>query len=358
MRPRSIALAIVAAATVLASPTATASAQTVIENDSIRVELIGLKRWTIPMIQDSLARYAPKETLLSHACAANLRMKLKFADASVSLYPASGSQSRENIVVTVIEPQDSALVQYRDTYGDSLPARADWAPALKIFVSHNMAVQDGLQRGLLFGSGSASDTAKWREFQSFDPDTADATAVRALRAFLNVHHRERDLASAQHSLATDGNWQNRVIATLIVASFGAQDAAWRSEVETLRDPDGRVAGTASQALTGMQQPKPRTIDWTSEAPTLRLLLGGTDLFEHNAVMRLLVATKIDPALAPELLANNSGIVLSKLAASTETNERAIAHAFFVQMASHDYGFDPAAWQPWLNSLQSRAVAAK
>jgi hypothetical protein len=33
-----------------------ASPQTVLENDQMRLELIGLKRWTVSMIQDSLRR--------------------------------------------------------------------------------------------------------------------------------------------------------------------------------------------------------------------------------------------------------------------------------------------------------------
>jgi len=35
--------------------------QAILENDQLRLELIGLKRWTVPMIQDSLSRYAPKD---------------------------------------------------------------------------------------------------------------------------------------------------------------------------------------------------------------------------------------------------------------------------------------------------------
>ncbi len=42
-------------ATVMAAPSAS-RAQTVLQNDSLRVELIGLRRWTVPMIQDSLRR--------------------------------------------------------------------------------------------------------------------------------------------------------------------------------------------------------------------------------------------------------------------------------------------------------------
>jgi len=47
-----------------------------------QVEVLGLRRWTLVMIQDSLDKYAPGENLASHACAAVLRYKLGFADAA------------------------------------------------------------------------------------------------------------------------------------------------------------------------------------------------------------------------------------------------------------------------------------
>lgn len=102
-----------------------------LENDQMRLELIGLKRWTVAMIQDSLHRYAPSDSLLSHACAAVLREKLKFADAAVvyRTMVVDGVPARKPyLAVTVIEPQDSALVDYREPFRDSVPTRRAWAP--------------------------------------------------------------------------------------------------------------------------------------------------------------------------------------------------------------------------------------
>src|SRR4051812_34702076 len=59
----------------------------ILEDSTKRLEILGLKRWTLAMIQDSLARYAPHDSLLSHACAAILRGKLHFADAAVTYAP-------------------------------------------------------------------------------------------------------------------------------------------------------------------------------------------------------------------------------------------------------------------------------
>ncbi|HEY8176041.1 MAG TPA: hypothetical protein VIF32_10130, partial [Gemmatimonadaceae bacterium] len=73
------------------------------------VEVIGLERWTIAMIQDSMAKYAPGESLASHACAAVLRYKLGFADASATNYLfVTPADTTEQMLVAVVEPQDSA----------------------------------------------------------------------------------------------------------------------------------------------------------------------------------------------------------------------------------------------------------
>jgi hypothetical protein len=291
--------------------------------------------------------------LLSHACAANLRLKLKFADASVVTYPADKTRTKDYLAVTVIEPEDSGRVRYRVINGDSLPLRADWAPAIRIYNKYNYAVQNALQLGLLFDTPALhadSTTAMVSSFLKFGGTATGLAEIRRLKAFLHAHQGTADRKLAQQTLDADGDWQNRVIAALILASGANADDPWRAEVEALRDPDGRVSGAASQALNGLRKTDLHQVNWSPDAATVRLLLGGTNLFAHNNVMQLLAATRVAPSLAPALLAGNSSLILAKLA-SGGTAERSAAHAFLVQMASHDYGFEPEAWQPWLNSLQ-------
>src|SRR5256885_747596 len=118
----------------------------VLETPTARLELIGLKRWTLTMILDSLARYAPGDSLTSHACAAILRMKLGFADAAAEYYPPGFEGSLNGYwAVPVVEPQDSARVRYRPRPRDSVPDRADWAAAFAVFRQHNQAFQSAIQ---------------------------------------------------------------------------------------------------------------------------------------------------------------------------------------------------------------------
>ena len=78
---------LVGAALVLVAAGAPLRAQTRAElplRDGRVVEVLGLRRWTLAMLQDSLARYAPGERLERHSCAAALRYRLGFADAAAT----------------------------------------------------------------------------------------------------------------------------------------------------------------------------------------------------------------------------------------------------------------------------------
>ena len=112
----------------LTASSAPARAQAVLETPSATVEVLGLKRWTVQMLQDSLAARAPGTSLTSHACAAVLRAKLGFADAAV-VHFGSGGRAKKYVAITVIEPQDLARVRYRPEFADTLPEREAWHEA-------------------------------------------------------------------------------------------------------------------------------------------------------------------------------------------------------------------------------------
>jgi hypothetical protein len=323
----------------LGGPTASPQSN-VVENDHLRLELIGLKRWTIPMIQDSLRVYAPSDSLLSHACAAVLREKLKFADASVMHYSTTinGRQMKPYLAVTVVEPQDSALVRYRGPFRDSLPDRDAWGTARTIFEKQNQAFQGAIQRlGFLLGTSPL--------------DAADPALRLALplRRFLRDHRAANDRRLALSTLATDGNWRNRAVAVLLLANFARSDSTWWALADALRDPNAPVSVTAGQVLSTLTREAPRRVDWGPATQSLRWILDGTNLFAHNELMEVLAATKIDPALAEALLEGGGHLVLAKLRAQG-IRERQAARQFLVQIAGRDLGDDPAVWQEWIRGL--------
>ena len=291
------------------------------------------------MIQDSLRAHAPKDSLLSHACAAVLRNKLKFADASVVLYPAAYTgAAKDYMAVTVVEPQDSARVRYRPEPRDSAPDVPAWAPVRRVLGAAPMAAQFILQRpDLLRGARAPA------------PADSDAAGALGLGDFLRGHGDVADRDQALRTLATDGNYRNRAAAVYVLANFAGEDRVWWALADALRDQDGRVSGAAGQLLSGLAKTAPRPVNWAPAADTLRAVLDGTNLFAHNGLMEVLAATRIAPALAPALLRGGGDIVLAKLGAAGE-NERRAARAFLVAIAGRDLGTEPRAWRGWVASL--------
>lgn len=332
--------ATVAAAILLCVAAQVASSQTILENDQMRLELIGLKRWTVPMIEDSLRRYAPKDSLLSHACAAVLREKLKFADASVMYYTTTidGKPMKPYFAVTVVEPQDSVLIRYRGLFRDSLPARRTWASIRTVFEKHNMAFQQAVQRPDFL----------WSDASLRGADSALAPAL-PMRRYLRAHRAAKDRQLALAALASDGNSANRVAAAVLLANFSSSDSTWWALTDALRDPLGQVSGTAAQVLSALTRGAPRRVDWAPATQSLRAILDGTNLFAHNQLMEVLAATQVDPALARPLLKDGGYIVLAKLG-SEGMAERQAARRFLVQIAGRDFGDDLGAWREWLRGL--------
>jgi hypothetical protein len=310
-----------------------------LETPTARLELIGLKRWTLAMIQDSLTRYAPSDSLTSHACAAILRGKLGFADAAAQYYPPGFEGSTKGYwAVPVVEPQDSARVRYRAHPRDSVPDRADWGPALAIFRQHNQVFQSAIQwPSFLLGRMHPN---------SVEPRLAPA---RPLLEFLREHRTEADRRSALWTLAHDGNAHQRAVAAVVLAAFADRDSTWWALADALRDQDGMVSATASQVLSTLSQSAARSVSWAPVADGVRAVLDGTDLFAHNTLLDALAATRVDPALASALLRGGGELVLAKLRSQDPSGARA-AHRFLTQVSGRDFGHSAALWENWVRSL--------
>ena len=306
----------------------------------MRVELIGLKRWTLPMLQDSLSRYAPKDSLLSHSCAAVLRGTLHFADAAAEYY-GGGPKEKTYVTVTVVEPQDSALIYYRPPYRDSLPDRRGWVPIRVAFEKHNQAFQYAVQR----------PTVLLADAPLTGMDTA-ANDVRAMRAVVRRDHRPVTMRAALATLQSDGNARNRVAAVVILSQFATSDSTWWALAEGLRDPDGIVRATSTQVLGMLTHAAARPVDWTPMVRSLRALLDGTNLFANTQLMETLAATRVNPTLASWLVGGGHGaIVLAKVGA-LDPRARSAAHNLLTQLATRDLGDDPAAWRAWATTLHT------
>lgn len=333
---RIISILPLALATCIAS--APLSAQTVLTLPGKRVEVVGLRRWTIAMIQDSLRKYAEGVGLDSHACAAALRYKLGFADASATDYGVWRGDSLRSIFVAVVEPQDSAHVHYRGAPMDTTVFKPEWAPVARLVDRH--------MGELIFVLDAASQ--KTRASRPV-PKGLDSTAASKISAFLESQVSAVDERDARQVLLRDPNDRTRIVAAAILARFTSSDATLATLVDAMLESDGRVKEVAGHILENVTQDGPRPVDWRNSAAALHGILDGTSLFLAHTTMDLLVATRVDSSLAGPLLRNGGRTVLDFLGAQHPW-PRESAHRLLVALSGRDFGYDVDRWRQWIAQL--------
>jgi hypothetical protein len=315
-------------------------AQTILSLPGKRIEIVGLRRWTIPMIQDSLHKYAEGVGLDSHACAAALRYKLGFADASASSYGVLQGDSVEAIFIAVVEPADSARVRYRAAPMDTGAFKPEWARVARL-VDRNM-------RALMFATQEASKKSRGQP-PSPVPNGVNAAAAAEMADFLARHASPADEREARRVLMTDPNDRTRIVAAAILASFTSHDATLAAYIETLREADGRVKQVAGDVLFNFAQDAPRHVDWSGATDALHAILNGTSLFLLQTTLDLLIATRVNSSLAAPLLADGGEAVLDFLGARHPW-PRESAHRLLVALSGRDFGYDVGQWRKWIEQL--------
>lgn len=304
------------------------------------IEVVGLQRWTIAMMQDSLAKYAPGTTLDSHACAAALRYQLGFADAAATSYELPGD-SLERVVVIVVEPQDSARVRHRVAPMDTLAPRHEWAPVIRVLSEHPGPFQMSLWRYRAWRGG---DSTALRGLSG-----ADSIAVLGVWRFLAAHASLSDREAALSAVHADPNFRNRMAAVALLSNFTSDDRVLHSLLRAQLEADGPVGAMASIVLSSFAQTSPRPVDWGPVAPELHQMLRGTALFHLTGTMRLLAATGVDSSLAVPLL-RDGGEMLLAFAAAEHTDLRDSAHRLLVALRGKDLGHDAEVWARWVRGL--------
>jgi hypothetical protein len=320
------------------------TAQVVVETERGPLEVIGLHRWTYQQLEDSLA--VRGESLRSHACAAVLQGQLGFPAAAVTVYMADPS-APPVFVVTIVEPDDSARATRRTI--DAPAGEPAW-PTIRAAASDSVRFRPDMLMNNLQFAGMLRELGRdslEMVLASFGPDRF-AAAIPIVEA---VHARSSadDMATALRMLAADGDVDNRMLAAAVLSNFPDHDAAWYALVAAMRDPSDRVAGAASSALNVMRQAGARTVDWSPAVEDLVPLLAGAYVWAFRDLLTTLVATEIDPALAPALLAGGSHLLLSHARAQFD-RAREPAAAFLGRM-SGDPDAGPDAWQSWTASLR-------
>jgi hypothetical protein len=311
----------------------------VVHKPGATVEVLGLRHWTPAMIQDTMDVRAPGESLTSHACAATLKGKLGFPEAIAVRFRGD---SATNVLVALIEPQDSALVKKRVIVEDTTRSLAPWAPLVTLART---------QPGVLQMAVLAHVQARGVGLAPVVPASiaSDSAAVREVWAYLDAHRSGAEAAAAQRVLRTSPNVYDRIAAVAVLASFDHEDATWHALVGALLDPQDRVRILASALSRSFTLALPRRVDWRPAAAELHAVLNGSALFALHEVLDMLVATGVERELAAPLL-KGGGHAVVMYAGSEKGWARGPAYRFLRAVSGQDLGGTPANWRAWIQSL--------
>jgi hypothetical protein len=309
-----------------------AASPQVVETPNGRLEFVGLKKWDIAAIEQRLG-YDSLEKL-SCNFRHDLTGKLGFADAHCASYAEEG---RPYKVITVLEPEGAARISYLPEPTKHLGAPQAWAALLQV-----VAEQEFLNTIVDYGSTFEQAVTK----ETLMPAEDERWFV-----FLQQRRSEADFDLALDRIAQDGDYQNRVVAAMVLTNFGQRDSAWRALVGGLRDANEVVRVVCAEALLSFANYTPRKVDWSASTADLNLLLSGTNLFAYAWVIEILVETEVSRKLAKPLLKDEAGELLLAYLSASHTHERKIAHDLLAQLSGADFGFDGKRWREWVATVQ-------
>jgi len=303
-----------------------------------KIEFLGLKRQKPKEVLDRLAALAPGKPV--HACAAELKSKLGFADAAVILH--FGEDKQMYIVVTLAEPEDVGRVKYRPAMPASDSAVLVPWPDGKMIAANPAVLQSATFSYLNLQKGRPDEARKVVE-QTFE---MKAEVVRPAWEFLQRHADRKDFDLATWTLSHHGDPRMRALAAAVLMNFHNLDAAWWHLADALRDPDQHVGFTAQQVISTLAKECPRTVDWAPAAPTLRHVLAGTNLFAYAAFLEILTTTKVSANLTDEIIPAGADLLVAHVRAEHKLS-RAKAVAFLRQIGGGNER-STAEWLEWLD----------
>jgi hypothetical protein len=305
------------------------------------IEFVGLHRWTPRDVEDSLRIRAGFDLQHedAHACAADLRYKLHFADAAVFGY--RDSVGHYNWLITLTEPQDSALVHYRALPRDTTGGTWAWTEPRALLKAHRAAFVDVIATAML-----PDDSVRGSYVL---PTGADSVAFVSLRRFVVAHQSRRDERKALEALRRDPNRDDRQIAVALLMPMVHEDTTWTALAQALLEQEGPVKAVAVQALSTRIAAGQRPHRWGTVAPAFHSILDGTSQFMMPEVLRMLVALKADTAQAEPLL-HGGGHLLIAYAGVHQRQVRELALHVLRSLSGQDFGTDVGRWQSWVATL--------
>ncbi|MCU0427591.1 MAG: hypothetical protein MUF71_18420 [Candidatus Kapabacteria bacterium] len=195
----------------------------VVKEGRLTIEFLGLHKWTVQQLQDSVKKYNPNGKLAF--CMAALKSNLGFADASVMGY-------KDTVVITVVEPDDSALVKRNTNFPSNITLPQDWNKFQQQFAFKSM------ERSFAIFTRWWSDDSARVALQSYNKEVPISAALDTT-VFWNIRTavKNNTIPATLLSKIVYSSWDPYARETAVVAMSGLpdNDTCFSSIIHTLLD---------------------------------------------------------------------------------------------------------------------------
>jgi hypothetical protein len=265
-------------------------AQRVVYGDTI-VEIVGLRTWTVEALESEVRRFSPRTTLASSACAVILRDSVGFAEAAAFVSTTRGSDTTW-VLLTVVEPEDSALVRYDRDRRRPISIPRDWEELDAILRDNATAVSPLQHPEVLLDGATETLWGAVPEITLF------------IREGIREHSTPIDQAIAYELLEQSSDATPRRLAALVATNFAEDDRTWHALVRGVLAGSDLGTSTATMVLRALTRAGRFTVDWSDAEEALAAVFGGTNLFAYGAVLTSLAETDVDLSLGHRLARQN------------------------------------------------------
>jgi hypothetical protein len=320
--------------------------QSIVETPQGTLEVIGLRRYTIQSLQDSLSKYAPGVLLQSRACAVPLREALHFPAAAVNI--SADAKGKRIYTVTIVEPGDSARVSERVVQG-KISASDIWKDLRKVAeVGGDFDRRDFAEKLQFYGVALryGVDSAAARLSEVYDGE--ELARSQQLFKVLYQKSAEADYEAAVRAIASDPDLSNRSMGAAVLMNFSARDGAWHALATGMRDADNGIRETSRMSIRSLANYVPRRVDWSPATTDLRYLLGGTNVWVYTDVLNALNKTGIATNMAKPLLARNWELLIAHARANAAPFREPAAE--LLGRLSGISNANPSVWESWAKQL--------
>jgi hypothetical protein len=259
-----------------------ASAQNIVQEDGTTIEFIGLKKWTMKQVQDSVRKHSPDGKL--GFCAATLKSELKFCEASVMSF------AKDSTIITVIEPQDSIFVK-RNAYFSSNDAYLprEWDEFQEAF-----AYKD-FEKGLALETRTATDDSAMTVMRTYIKEAPsfvkfDTVAYQNIRTALRTYPVQVERLEKAIRYYWDAH--SRGVAALAMTGLPDNDTCLKGVLYAMNDVGASTTTVnAVEYLPHILKHRARPISLAFLYAELRPLVNGANLFGYYDVLKLIGMSK-------------------------------------------------------------------